>query len=563
MTQQSNSGKFYSPLGIGDFANSNTAKYKVVKILAHGARGITLKVQVDKVFDDNWCFGQKLQLGDYAVLKSPTFNTVGLDDGEIQSFLNKTSSEPFREISALARLGGISGVAKIYDSLGVRVRFRTIEGLLSCLIEEFIEGYNLEDYLARTYSHQTKNSRFVGIQDATQFLQLAEKITRIVSTVHQNRVLHLDIWPPNIMIRDEEPVLIDFGGAFFRDRDFALEGQWERQSDIYMAPERKGASARRLGRRADIYSLGGVFFKMATGEDPPTPILNIDVLKRTVEDRINIQNPQLTSENPLIADIIARCLRANKDYRTRDAATLLDEIRIARDAMRGGSLAPFNVTLDNLRDKGIELINSKQDFFHKVFQLELEQLDAKLDDAMSGAVDISGNHDELVGCLCKYLSVLEKDDLFIDFTVPWFWFANNAGINGRFLSMNKLLARKGVKIDRLFMTCSEDRTAPEVQEVIKTHIRATKDSKRESFSTTFVEVDSGMRTDKVREGWHRSVIIKGEKRPILAMPVYDENKNLRTIRFLSSQKSPDDFIRLLDEIKRGAKPIDRWPRIRA
>jgi len=558
MTQQRDTGEYYKPLDDGDFAPSSTAMYKVVKELDHGARGITLKVKVEQVFNENWCFGQALKVGDCAVLKCPTFDTVRFDDSEIQSFINRGANpEINEEISALSRLVGIRGVAKIYDLLGVPVRFRTITGLLSCLIEEFIEGQNLKDYLTEKYGQQAGG--FVGIPDATQFLELAEKITCIVSTVHQNLVLHLDIWPPNIMIRNEEPVLIDFGGAFFRDYDFALARQWERQSTRYMAPERTSKSVRRLGRRADVYSLGGVFFYMATGEDPPQASFDIDFVKKTVEDRINRNNPQLISENPLITDIIARCLRGNKDLRTRDATTLLDEIRTARDAMTRGSLTQFGDTLEKLRHQGIELINREEAFFHKVFHLELEQLANKLDDVMSGAIDISGNHDELVGCLCKYLSVLEKDDLFIDFTVPWFWFTNNAGINGRFLSMNKLLTRKGVIVSRLFMTCNEDTTVPEIQEVIEAHVRATREIDIVSLSTMFIHVDSLVRAEKLREGWHRSVIVKKGNKPILAVPVYDEKKNLRTIRFLSSQRSLDSFVNLFDEEKKGAVPIKEWP----
>lgn len=559
MTQQNNNEELYRPFRIGGRVNSDAASYKVVEELDHGARGITLKVQVVNVFKENWPFGQALQVGEHAIIKSPTFDTARFDDAEIHRFLDKTNSEFNSEISALARLVGIDEVAKIYDSLGVPVRFRSISGLLNCLIEEFIEGRNLKIYLANKYGQQTGSSPFVGIQDATQFLELAEKITRIVTTIHQKCVLHLDIWPPNIMIREEKPVLIDFGGAFFRDYDFSLATQWDRQSNTYMAPERMSTNVRRLGRRADIYSLGGVFFYMATGEDPPKPILDIDFLKRTVENKIHAKNPQLISENPCIADVIARCLRADKDCRTRDATTLLDEIKTVRDAMTGGSLTQFGDTLEKLRDQGSELLKRKEDFFHKVFHLELERLANKLGDVMSGAIDTSGNHDELVGCLCKYLSVLEKGDSLIDFTVPWFWFGNNAGINGRFLSMNRLLARRGIIIKRLFMTCNEDTTDPKVEEVIKAYVRATREIGKESLSTLFVQVDSLERAKKIREGWHKSVIVRKRSKPIFAVPVYDENKNLRTIRFLSSQKRPGDFISLFDNEKRVAASIMDWP----
>ena len=109
------------------------------------------------------------------------------------------------------------------------------------------------------------------------------------------------------------------------------------------------------------------------------------------------------------------------------------------------------------------------------------------------------------------------------------------------------------------MTCKEDTTEPEVQEVIKAHVRVTKERDIKSLLTMFVQVDSLVRAEKLREGWHRSVIVKKGNKPILAVPVYDEKKNLRTIRFLSSRKRPDDFINLLEKLERDAEPIGKWP----
>lgn len=84
--------------------------------------------------------------------------------------------------------------------------------------------------------------------------------------VHAARLLHLDIKPANIWIRDDEtPVLIDFGAA-----RRALSGEGARLSPVYTpgfsAPEMHH-SRHRLGPWSDIYSVGATLQAcVATGE---------------------------------------------------------------------------------------------------------------------------------------------------------------------------------------------------------------------------------------------------------------------------------------------------------
>ena len=56
-----------------------------------------------------------------------------------------------------------------------------------------------------------------------------------------------------------------------------------------------------------------------------------------------------------------------------------------------------------------------------------------------------------------------------------------------------------------------------------------------------------------------NVIVKKGDTPILAVPVYDVKKNLRTIRFLSSKKRLSDFTSMFEELKRDAQSIGKWP----
>ena len=87
--------------------------------------------------------------------------------------------------------------------------------------------------------------------------------------VHTHKLLHLDIKPPNIYIRnDGSPVLIDFGAA-----RQTLTAQTTRLSPMYTpgfaAPEQY-RNRELLGPWSDIYSVGATMFScLAAGAPPP------------------------------------------------------------------------------------------------------------------------------------------------------------------------------------------------------------------------------------------------------------------------------------------------------
>ena len=66
---------------------------------------------------------------------------------------------------------------------------------------EYIDGGSLDDYI---------NER--GRLDAYETIKIAKQIGEALSFMHSKQMLHLDLKPGNVMIRDNgQPVLIDFG----------------------------------------------------------------------------------------------------------------------------------------------------------------------------------------------------------------------------------------------------------------------------------------------------------------------------------------------------------------
>jgi serine/threonine protein kinase len=156
-----------------------------------------------------------------------------------------------REARALARLNHPNIVA-LYD-------FGQTDGLYY-FIMEFVDGLNLR---------QLERSRRVAPKEA---LNIVPKICEALQYAHDQGVVHRDIKPENILLDKQGRVKIaDFGLAKLlghATQDFRLTDAGRVMgTPHYMAPEQVEHPLD-VDHRADIYSLGVVFYEMLTGELP-------------------------------------------------------------------------------------------------------------------------------------------------------------------------------------------------------------------------------------------------------------------------------------------------------
>ena len=113
-------------------------------------------------------------------------------------------------------------------------------------------------------------------------LDYLRRIAAALSIVHGAGILHRDLKPPNIMLREDgQIVLIDFGlaknlgGATRSTAAGILRG-----SPYYMSPEQ--AQGADLDVRSDLYSLGVILYEMLTGAKPFTGTSAVEVLQQHV-----------------------------------------------------------------------------------------------------------------------------------------------------------------------------------------------------------------------------------------------------------------------------------------
>lgn len=157
----------------------------------------------------------------------------------------------YREARAAGALAhpGIVPVFDVGDDKGVPF-----------LVMELVQGRTLSDALKQ-------GERF----PLERVCEIGEQIAQALGYAHRNGVVHRDIKPANILMTSREvygaerPRITDFGVAKLADTEITTTGQIL-GTPAFMAPEQfTGAS---IDGRADLFSLGVILYRMATGEQP-------------------------------------------------------------------------------------------------------------------------------------------------------------------------------------------------------------------------------------------------------------------------------------------------------
>ena len=147
-------------------------------------------------------------------------------------------------------------------------------GGLYWLVMEYVDGPNLRQVIRE------------GSLEPKQALAIVPQVCDALQYAHDQGIVHRDIKPENILLDREGQVKIaDFGLARIVQRapvDLTLTREGQVLGTLhYMAPEQY-RSPDTVDHRADIYSLGVVFYEMLTGElpmgvfPPPSRRLGVD-----------------------------------------------------------------------------------------------------------------------------------------------------------------------------------------------------------------------------------------------------------------------------------------------
>ena len=198
--------------------------------------------------------------------------------GQTQAFADRF----VREARSLARLND-QHIVSVFD-------FGHTDAGLYYFIMEFVDGTDLRRMI------QT------GELAASEALEIISQICDALQYAHDEGIIHRDVKPENILLNKKgQAKIADFGLAKLVGRPatgYTLTHAGQRMgTPHYMAPEQI-EHPNQVDHRADIYSLGVVFYEMLTGElplgrfAPPSQKAAVDVRLDTVVLRTLEKEPE-------------------------------------------------------------------------------------------------------------------------------------------------------------------------------------------------------------------------------------------------------------------------------
>ncbi|MEO0128694.1 MAG: protein kinase, partial [candidate division WOR-3 bacterium] len=127
------------------------------------------------------------------------------------------------------------------------------EGGNFAIVMEYVDGDSLDKIL--------KKQKTISLEESIRIIQ---KVCDALDYAHKQGIVHRDVKPANIIItKNGEPKLMDFGIAKLADSTVTKTGS-ALGTPSYTAPEM--IKGEKVNARADIFSLGCVFYEMLTGE---------------------------------------------------------------------------------------------------------------------------------------------------------------------------------------------------------------------------------------------------------------------------------------------------------
>ncbi len=241
-------------LAIGTQLQGEKYKYHIDKVLGQGTFGITYKASLSLA-------------GELGSL--PTFTTVAIKEFFIRQHNDRNGNMVTLTESALFvhYRHKFAHEAKALHKFNHPHIIKVLElfeaNNTTYYAMEYCEGGSLDHYISN-------NQRLSENSSLEYFQQIAEAL----SFMHSNRMLHLDLKPANVVLRNNgDAVLIDFGLS----KQFDANGNPESSSTIgagtpgYAPIEQSSyqPSNNHFPVTMDIYALGATLFKMLTGEIPP------------------------------------------------------------------------------------------------------------------------------------------------------------------------------------------------------------------------------------------------------------------------------------------------------
>lgn len=276
-------------------------RYKIVKVLAEGGFGKTFLTEDTHLPSGRRCVVKQLK----PIADNPQIYKLVQDRFQ-------------REAAILEELGsGNNQIPQLYAYFCEQGQFY--------LVQEYIQG--------KTLSHKVQTEGLISESDVRE---ICKSLLQVLNYVHSKQIIHRDIKPDNIILRDANgaPVLIDFG-AVRESMATIVNSQGYPTSSIvigtpgFMPPEQ---AAGRPVYSSDLYSLAVTMIYSLTGKMPQQ--LPLD--SRTGNIIWHEYAANISSGLRMVLD---KAIAYNPSDRFPTAREMLDALQLPADASVDPTLA--------------------------------------------------------------------------------------------------------------------------------------------------------------------------------------------------------------------------------
>lgn len=225
------------------------------------------------------------------------------------------------------------------------------------IVMEYVKGKTLKQLIAQR-----------GAMEKHEAISIMDQLVSAVLEAHQKNIIHRDIKPQNVIVKDDGTVkMADFGIATVADTLQLTQADTVMGSVHYLAPElARGESA---SFQSDIYALGITFYELLTGQVPHHGEQAVQIAMKHLKDEI----PSVKEFNPSlpqsIENIIIKSTAKNKRLRYLNAKEMLDDLRTCLSDKKR-NVAKLILSLNNELDETIQMdpvagVEVKKPFFKK------------------------------------------------------------------------------------------------------------------------------------------------------------------------------------------------------
>ncbi len=193
--------------------------------------------------------------------------------------------------------------------------------------------------------------KITRVLPVSQVLRMMLRVCDAIQFAHEHGVLHRDLKPGNILLREDgEPLVADFGLAKWSAsdavQDLSLSGHVV--GTLENMPPEQAESSKDVDERADVYALGTILFQLLTGrrhfEATGNLVADAQALRAHEPPRLRSLNPKIESE---LEVIVLKALRNNPATRYQSVTALREDLERYR---RGRAISARRTSLrDRIR----------------------------------------------------------------------------------------------------------------------------------------------------------------------------------------------------------------------